>query len=128
MVAEEDVMGACEVITGAAVDGQPAEGDAEMEAMSTEPMSETETAEKIIEYIQEEDPAASAASDESAYDAFLVYRICDEMDIEASVVTVTGPDGVTDSYNEVVLDGTLYILDAAEDGGVLREYTPEEIN
>ena len=95
---------------------------------NAEPMTETETAEKIIEYIQEEEPAADEPVEESEYNAFLVYGICDEMDIEACVVTVTEEDGSESSYNEVVLDGELYILNATEDGGVLEKYTPEEIN
>ena len=61
-------------------------------------------------------------------DASTFYEICDEMDIEACVVTVTEEDGSESSYNEVVLDGELYILNATEDGGVLEKYTPEEIN
>ena len=107
-----------------------AEPAAEPEGTVSEetPQTETETAEKIIEYIQEESPADSAATEESTYDAFLVYGICDEMDIEACVVTVTEADGSESSYNEVVLDGEMYILDASADGGVLEKYTPEEIN
>ena len=87
-----------------------------------------EEAEKIIEYIQEEDPAENEPAEESAYNAFLVYGVCDEMDIDACVVTITDGSGESRSYNEVVLDGELYILNATEDGGVLEQYTPEEIN
>ena len=50
------------------------------------------------------------------------------MDIDACVVTVTDSSGTERSYNEVVLDGELYILDATEEGGVLEKFTPEEIN
>ena len=72
--------------------------------------------------------AGVAEADESTFNAFLAYEICDEMDIDACVITVTEADGTERSYNEVVLDGELYILDATEDGGVLEQYTPEEIN
>ena len=102
--------------------------EAKAEASESEPATEVETAEKIVEYIQEEEPAEAAASEESTYNAFLVYGICDEMDIDACVVTITDGDGTERSYNEVVLDGELYILDATEEGGVLEKFTPEEIN
>ena len=97
-------------------------------AESAEPMTEVETAEKIIEYIQEEAPAENESAEESAYNAVLVYGVCDEMDIDACVVTITDGNGDARSYNEVVLDGELYVLDATEGGGVLEKYTPEEIN
>ncbi|MBR0455436.1 MAG: CHAP domain-containing protein [Firmicutes bacterium] len=93
-----------------------------------EQVTEEETAEMIIDYIQEEAPAEEASAEESQYNAFLVYGICDELDIDACVVTVTEPDGSESAYNEVVLDGELYILDATEDGGVLEKFIPEEIN
>ncbi|MBQ1475811.1 MAG: hypothetical protein IIZ21_00835, partial [Firmicutes bacterium] len=93
-----------------------------------EPATDFEVAEKIIEYIQEEDPAENESSEESVYNAFLVYGVCDEMDIDACVVTITDGSGESRSYNEVVLDGELYILNATEEGGVLEQYTPEEIN
>jgi hypothetical protein len=100
------------------------------EEQTAQPATEEETAEKIIDYIQEEEPAADAAVDESKFNAFLVYGICDEMDIDACVVTETDTDGNERSYNEVVLDGELYILDAdgVSGGSALEEYTPEEIN
>lgn len=94
----------------------------------TEQATEEETAEMIIDYIQEEAPAEDASAEESKYNAFLVYGICDELDIDACVVTVTEPDGSESTYNEVVLDGELYILDATEDDGVLEKFKPEEIN
>ena len=97
---------------------------------SREP-TDVETAETIVEYIQEEAPAEAAGvaeADESTFNAFLAYEICDEMDIDACVVTVTEADGTERSYNEVVLDGELYTLDATEEGGVLEKFTPEEIN
>lgn len=97
-------------------------------AQTVQPATEEETAEKIIDYIQEEEPAADAAVDESRFNAFLVYGICDEMDIDACVVTVTEQDGSESSYNEVILDGELYLLNATEDGGILEKYVPEEIN
>ena len=50
------------------------------------------------------------------------------MDIDACVVTITDGNGEARSYNEVVLDGELYVLDATVEGGVLEKYTPEEIN
>ena len=106
-------------------DEEPAVVAAEATA---EPATETETAEKIIDYITEDTPAENAAAEESKYNAFLVYEICDEMDIEACVVTITEPDGSESSYNEVVLDGELYILDATKDGDILEKYVPEEIN
>ena len=93
--------------------------------------TDVETAKTIVEYIQEEAPAEAAGvakADESTFNAFLAYEICDEMDIDACVVTVTEADGTERSYNEVVLDGELYTLDATEEGGVLAKYTPEEIN
>ena len=93
--------------------------------------TDVETAETIVEYIQEEAPAEEAGvaeADESTYNAFLAYEICDEMDIDACVVTVTEADGTERSYNEVVLDGELYTLDATEEGGALEKFTPEEIN
>lgn len=102
--------------------------EAKAAATEAESATEVETAEKIVEYIQEEEPAEAAASEESTYNAFLVYGICDEMDIDACVVTVTDSSGTERSYNEVVLDGELYILDATEEGGVLEKFTPEEIN
>ena len=109
-------------------DETEAESDVEAATAEAEPMTDVETAEKIIEYIQEETPSADEPAEESTYNAFLVYGICDEMDIDACVVTVTYSDGDERSYNEVVLDGELYILDATEDGGVLEKFTPEEIN
>ena len=110
--------------------GEPAEETTEptAAAQAVQPATEEETAEKIIDYIQEEEPAAEAAVDESKFNAFLVYGICDEMDIDACVVTVTEQDGSESSYNEVVLDGELYLLNATEDGGILEKYVPEEIN
>ncbi len=108
--------------------------EAEMEAVETEPIAEDEpatdfeVAEKIVEYIQEEEPAENESAEESVYNAFLVYGVCDEMDIDACVVTITDGSGESRSYNEVVLDGELYILNATEDGGVLEQYTPEELN
>ena len=98
------------------------------EEPTAEPATDVEMAEKIIEYIQEEEPAADEPAEESAFNAFLVYGICDEMDIDACVVTITEGYGTERSYNEVVLDGELYLLNATEDGGVLEKYTPEEIN
>ena len=65
--------------------------------------------------------------DRNDVDQFL-DEICDEMNIDACVVTVTEQDGTERSYNEVVLDGELYLLNATEDGGILEKYTPEEIN
>lgn len=157
-VSEDDVLNACGEITAEEETTEPAAeaaaGAAEAEAAGSEaaaePEAETpaeepafeakaaateaesatevETAEKIVEYIQEEEPAEAAASEESTYNAFLVYGICDEMDIDACVVTVTDSSGTERSYNEVVLDGELYILDATEEGGVLEKFTPEEIN
>ena len=103
------------------------EPDAEEAAEPTD----VETAETIIEYIQEEVPAEEAGvaeAEESTFNAFLAYEICDEMDIDACVVTVTEADGTERSYNEVVLDGELYTFDATEEGGVLEKFTPEEIN
>ena len=123
--------------TGAAEDAVKEEtSDTEAEATeeTTEEAAEptdVETAETIVEYIQEEAPAEEAGvaeADESTFNAFLAYEICDEMDIDACVVTVTEADGTERSYNEVVLDGELYTLDATEEGGVLEKYTPEEIN
>ena len=93
--------------------------------------TDVETAEAIVEYIQEEAPAEAAdvaETEESTFNAFLAYEICDEMDIDACVVTVTEPDGTERSYNEVVLDGELYTLDATEEGDALEKFTPEEIN
>ena len=95
--------------------------------------TDVEIAEQIIDYIQEEAPAEEAGVPEeetSTFDAFLAYEICDEMDIDACVVTETDTDGNERSYNEVVLDGELYILDAdgVSGGSALEEYTPEEIN
>ena len=108
---------------------EPAESMAGEPAVEeAEPMTDVGTAEKIIEYIQEEDPAENESAEESAYNAVLVYGVCDEMDIDACVVTITDGSGESRSYNEVVLDGELYILDATVDGGVLEKYTPEEIN
>ena len=100
----------------------------ETAAEETEPMTDVETAEKIIEYIQEESPSENESAEESAYNAVLVYGVCDEMDIDACVVTITDGNGEARSYNEVVLDGELYVLDATVEGGVLEKYTPEELN
>jgi hypothetical protein len=109
IVTGKDVMKACEEIEAA------------------EPDTEACAANEIVEYIQEEEPAAGENAEESEYNAFLVYEICDEMDIDACVVTITDSDGTKRSYNEVMLDGELYILDAT-DGGTLEKFTPEEIN
>ena len=124
-----------------AAEEEPVEEQAEAEAFApeadtaeaepvteAEPATDVEVAEKIIDYIQEETPAENESAEESEFNAFLVYGICDEMDIDACVVTVTEADGTERSYNEVVLDGEMYILNATEDGGVLEKYTPEEIN
>jgi len=114
--------------TDAAEDAVTAE---EPEAEEAAEPTDVETAETIIEYIQEEAPAEEAGiaeADESTFNAFLAYEICDEMDIDACVVTVTEADGTERSYNEVVLDGELYTFDATEEGGALEKYTPEEIN
>lgn len=141
-VSTEDIQAACEEITNpAAPNEEPAtesevepteepEVELAVETKAVEAAQETdvETAEKIIEYIQEEEPATNAPAEESEFNAFLVYGICDEMDIDACVVTVTEGDGTERSYNEVVLDGELYLLNATEDGGILEKYTPEEIN
>ena len=151
-VSAEDIQAACEEITAeeeptaeadpvteaeadivagevAAAETAPvAEAEADAFAAEDAPATDVETAEKIIEYIQEEEPAANESAEESAYNAFLVYGICDEMDIDACVVTVTEGDGTESSYNEVVLDGELYLLNASENGGILEKYTPEEIN
>ena len=135
-VSNEDIRAACEEITAEEEpEAQPAEepeaeltdgpvAEAEEDAFATD----VEAAEKMIEYIQEAEPAADESAEESEYNAFLVYGICDEMDIDACVVTVTEGDGTERSYNEVVLDGELYLLNATEDGGILEKYTPEEIN
>ena len=107
-----------------------AEAAEEPSEKAAEP-TDVETAETIVEYIQEEAPAEEAdvpAAEESTFNAFLAYEICDEMDIDACVVTVTDADGTERSYNEVVLDGELYILDATEEGGALEKFIPEEIN
>ena len=109
---------------------EAAEETAEAPAEAPEP-TDVETAKTIVEYIQEEAPAEAAGvakADESTFNAFLAYEICDEMDIDACVVTVTEADGTERSYNEVVLDGELYTLDATEEGGVLEKFIPEEIN
>ena len=149
-VSEEDILQACGEITAAeelvaepaeepaeesateegafAAEAAAVEEEAAPEAFETEPATDVEIAEKIIEYIQEEEPAENESAEESAFNAFLVYGICDEMDIDACVVTITEGDGTECSYNEVVLDGELYILDATEGDGVLEKYTPEEIN
>ena len=121
-----------EAVAEEETDGTP-EKAAAAEETSEEAVEPTdvETAETIVEYIQEEAPAEEAGvaeADESTYNAFLAYEICDEMDIDACVVTVTEADGTERSYNEVVLDGELYTLDATEEGGVLEKFTPEEIN
>ena len=118
----------------AAEETDAAEDEVTAEEPDTEEAAEptdVETAETIIEYIQEEAPAEEAGvaeADESTFNAFLAYEICDEMDIDACVVTVTEADGTERSYNEVVLDGELYTLDATEEGGVLEKFIPEEIN
>ena len=124
-----------EAVPEEAVEEEPVEPVAEPEAefaaeeaIESEPATEVETAEKIIEYIQEEEPAADEPAEESKYNAFLVYGICDEMDIDACVVTVTENDGTERSYNEVVLDGELYVLNAGEEDGILEKFIPEEIN
>ena len=149
-VSEEDIMLACEEIAApeepaeelaaepaeeqideTAAEAAEPEAEAFAEdaaAVETEPATDVEVAEKIVEYIQEETPAEDESAEERAFNAFLVYEVCDEMDIDACVVTITDEDGTERSYNEVVLDGELYILDATEEGGVLEEYTPEEIN
>ena len=100
-------------------------------AKAPEEPTDVKTAETIIDYIQEETPAEEEGVEEedvSTFNSYLAYEVCDEMDIDACVVTVTEADGTERSYNEVVLDGELYILDATEDGGTLEKYTPEEIN
>ncbi len=112
----------------AAESAEPAAAEAQPAEEAAPPATEEETAEMIIDYIQEEAPAENAAVEESKFNAFLVYGICDEMDIDACVVTVTEPDGSESSYNEVVLDGELYLLNATEEGGVLEKFEPEELN
>ena len=109
---------------------ETAESAEETAEKAAEP-TDVETAETIVDYIQEEAPAEEAdvpAAEESTFNAFLAYEICDEMDIDACVVTVTEADGTERSYNEVVLDGELYTLDATEEGGALEKFIPEEIN
>ena len=94
-----------------------AEAAEETAEKASEP-TDVETAKTIVEYIQEEAPAEAAGvakADESTFNAFLA-------------VTVTEADGTERSYNEVVLDGELYTLDATEEGGVLEKFIPEEIN
>ena len=93
-----------------------------------EDLSEMETAESIVEYVQEENPAEESDADESVYNAVLVYELCDEMDIDACIVTITDEDGGETAYNEVVLDGQMYILDATSGEETIEEYIPEEIN
>ena len=100
-------------------------------AKAPEEPTDVKTAETIIDYIQEEAPAEEEGVEEedvSTFNSYLAYEVCDEMDIDACVVTVTEADGTERSYNEVVLDGELYILDATEEGGTLEKFTPEEIN
>lgn len=125
---EGEALAAAEAEEAAAVEAPAAAGEEEP-ADAAEP-TEMETAEEILDYVQEEAPAEEAgvpAEEESTYDAFLVYEVCDEMDIDACVITITDPDGTERSYNEVVLDGELYVFDAAGEGAI-EKYIPEEIN
>lgn len=81
---------------------------------------------EVAEVIQEEQPAAEVTAEESTYDAFLVKEACENMGIEACVVTEIDANGDMNSYNEIIIDGQIYILDASE-GTTPEEYVPETI-
>ena len=110
-----------------AVTEEPAVSAAEV-VEDTAPATEEEQVEALVEYIQQEQPAAETSAEESTYNAFLVADACEEMGIEACIITEVDADGNIESYNEVMIDGERYMVDATEEGGIIQQFTPEEIN
>ncbi|MCQ2546129.1 MAG: CHAP domain-containing protein [Clostridia bacterium] len=80
----------------------------------------------LADYVQEEEPAEDTSVDESTYDAFLMQEACEDMGIESCVITNIDANGNLSSYNEIVIDGQLYILDASE-GSTPEAFVPEEL-
>lgn len=86
------------------------------------------TVKNIIDYVQDENPAEGMSCDESTFDAFLIYEVCDDADIAASVVTLEDESGNQTSWTEVNINGNLYRVDASNEDKALEKYVPEEIN
>ncbi|MDO4176190.1 MAG: hypothetical protein Q4D99_01765 [Bacillota bacterium] len=109
------------------IEEEDAEEAGETAEAAETPETDYEKVVALAEYVQEEEPAAGENVEESTYDAFLMQEACEDMDIEACVITTIDADGNLSSYNEIMIDGQLYILDASE-GITPEEYVPEEIN
>ena len=103
-------------------------GDAEASEQTAPPANDQETVEALLDYIDEEDPAEESLAEESTYNAFLMLNACEEMGIEACVVTELTADGEEQSHNEILIDGELYTVDSSKEGSTPVKYVPEEIN
>lgn len=62
---------------------------------------------------------------ESEYKAAFIYRLCQDADIDACIVTEDDEDGNSYSWVEVVLDEKLYKIDPNTEECKITEYTPE---
>ena len=90
--------------------------------------SDREKVDTLMEYIEEEKPAEESPAEESTYNAFLMFKACEDMGIEACVITEVKAGGEEKSYNEIIIDGERYIVDASVEGSAPIKYTPEELN
>ena len=94
-----------------------AEEAAKAAASAAEPgkaASEKAELEALVEYIQQENPAEAAEAEESTYDAVLLMEACEEMGIDACVITEFDENGNVTSHNEVMIDGEICEVDASE--------------
>lgn len=109
--------------------GQEAEQAAEQTIEQTDPAAnDQDKVEALMNYIEEEKPAEESSAEESTYNAFLMFKACENMGIDACVVTEITSNGEEKSYNEVEIDGELFTVDASEEGSTPVKYIPEEIN
>lgn len=99
----------------------------EAEAVAEIPETDYDKVVAVAEVVQEEQPAEEVITEESTFDAFLVQEVCEDMGIQACVITEIDANGEMSSYNEIIIDGQIYVLDASEET-VPEEFVPETIN
>ncbi|MDO4869089.1 MAG: CHAP domain-containing protein [Bacillota bacterium] len=74
---------------------------------------------------KEADTADLDGCTKSEYQAAFLYRLCQDADVEACLVTSEDEDGNKIAWIEVTLDGQLYKVDPSKDDCQPVKYTPE---
>lgn len=91
-----------------------------------EDVSEYDKMKYMIKKVRAKADTKDIDCSKSEYYAAFIYKLCQEADMNASIMTIKGSDSSKDkAWVEVQLDGKMYKVDASKEDAKPERYTPE---